>query len=155
MSSLHDFVLETIEGTPLRFADYAGRPVLIAIAALASSSVERWRALSSLQQVFRDRLQVVVIPERAWTGEDGASRLSLVRVRLGLDGPVTRCIETGGPAPHLLARWLAGPASPFPGRIAPFTRFLCDGAGRIVARYPPDIDLESPEVRAAIRVFLP
>jgi glutathione peroxidase len=157
VSGLHDFVLPALEGPPIRFGAWAGAPVLLVAVPDRGAHAERHRALEALWQRFHGRgLRMVGLLSPPRIPVACGSPADLTSVRHGPSFPITAPLELVGPARHSLARWLTGPGSPFPGEPrADFEKFLCDGGGRLVGRYPGALEELAPELLAALEVFLP
>jgi glutathione peroxidase len=157
VSGLHDFTLPALEGPPIRLAAWAGSPVLLALLPDRGPLDEPHLALEAIWQQFRGAgLRMVGLPCLPIQGTERESGPDLSALCHALSFPVAAPLELTGPARHALARWLTGPGSPFPGEVrADFEKFLCDGLGRLVCRYPGALGAQAPELVAAIEMLLP
>ncbi|MDW8480014.1 MAG: hypothetical protein RML12_09790 [Xanthomonadales bacterium] len=153
VSGLRDFVLEGLDGAPIRLA--AGGPTLLALVAASGPLVEQLDGLEGLWRRYRPRrLSVlgIVSPEFAEAPLPPPLELAaLLRGRRELSFPVSLPISATGPTRHPLFRWLCGPDSPFPGAPrAPFEKWLCDAEGRLVGRFAAGLPPEAPELVSAV-----
>jgi glutathione peroxidase len=159
MTTLHDFTLDGLDGQPIRFERFRGGPVLLVNVASQCGLTPQYQALEALwRQNKRRGLSVVGLPCNQFGAQEPGTPLeiqSFCSVNYDISFPMTAKIEVNGPGRHPLYRWLAGEDSPFAGDIRwNFEKFLCDGEGRLVMRFSPQVTPEAPELRAAVEQLL-
>jgi glutathione peroxidase len=103
---------------------------------------------------------VVGVPCNQFGGQEPGSAEEIATfcsATYGTTFPMTEKTDVNGPGAHPLYQRLteepdaAGTAGPVRWN---FEKFLLDGAGRVVARFRPAIEPESPELRTAIEALL-
>jgi glutathione peroxidase len=159
MTTLHDFTLDALDGKPLRFERFRGGPVLLVNVASRCGLTPQYAGLEALWREWRERgLTVVGLPCNQFGAQEPGTPLeiqSFCSVNYDVSFPLTQKIEVNGPGRHPLYRWLAGEDSPFPGDVRwNFEKFLCDGQGRLVTRFAPQVTPDAPELRAAVAQLL-
>ncbi len=159
MTTLHDFSVESLDGKPLRFERFRGGPVLLVNVASRCGLTPQYAGLESLWRAHRDRgLTVVGLPCNQFGAQEPGTSLeisSFCSVNYDVSFPLTVKIEVNGPGRHPLYRWLAGDESPYAGDIRwNFEKFLCDGEGRRVMRFAPQVTPDAAELQAAVAQLL-
>lgn len=159
MTILHDFSLDALDGNLLRFERFRGGPVLLVNVASRCGLTPQYAGLEALWRAHRDHgLTVVGLPCNQFGAQEPGTALeiqSFCSVNYDVSFPLTAKIEVNGPSRHPLYRWLAGDDSPYAGDIRwNFEKFLCDGEGRLVMRFGPQVTPEAPELVAAVQQLL-
>jgi glutathione peroxidase len=149
----HDFTFESIDGGPLRLADYAGRPILLVNTASMCGFTPQYEALQSLWAEYRDRgLVVLGVPSDDFGGQEYDSSAEIKQfceINYGIDFPMTEKVAVKGDDAHPYYRWVG-----MQGRLMVpkwnFHKHLIDGEGRIVDWFASTTAPDSRKVIAAI-----
>src|SRR5262245_28662335 len=144
MTSVYDYEATTLEGRPVRLADYTGKVLLVVNTASKCGFTPQFAGLEALYQRFSARgLAVLGFPcnhfgeqEPGTADEIGA----FCQRNYGVTFPMFEKIDVNGDAAHPLYQWLKKSA---PGVLGSerikwnFTKFLLDRSGQVKARYAP------------------
>lgn len=110
--------------------------------------------LEALSRKYRDRgLRVLGFPCNDFAGEE-PDDLETIKAFCGREYGVTYelfdKVHAKGPQTHRLYRWLTATGD-HPGPVTwNFEKFLVGRDGRLVARFPPKVQPDAPQVIAAI-----
>jgi glutathione peroxidase len=149
----HDFTFESIDGGPLRLADYADRPILLVNTASMCGFTPQYESLQSLWAEYRDRgLVVLGVPSDDFGGQEYDSSAEIKQfceINYGIDFPMTEKVAVKGDDAHPYYRWVGTQ-----GRLMVpkwnFHKHLIDGEGRIVDWFASTTAPDSRKVIAAI-----
>jgi len=149
MATVYDFEAQSIEGRPVRLADYRDRVMLIVNTASACGFTPQFGGLEKLHQAFGDRgLVVLGFPSNQFGGQDPGSDEEIgafCERNYGVSFPMMSKIDVNGADAHPLYRWLAAEAPGLLGSKAikwNFTKFLVGKDGQVIKRYAPQ---DAPE----------
>ena len=142
MSTVHDFSAPTINGELKSLGDYRGQVLLIVNVASQCGFTPQYAGLEALWQKYRERgLVVLGFPCNQFGGQEPGDEATIVNFcssTYGVTFPLFAKVEVNGDSAHPLWQHLKKAA---PGILGSegikwnFTKFLVDGAGRVVARY--------------------
>ncbi|NAZ36675.1 glutathione peroxidase [Rubellimicrobium sp. CFH 75288] len=108
-SILAEFRFGSIDGGEMGFADWAGRPVLLANTASLCGYTWQYAQLQALFDAYGPRgLVVVAIPSNSFNQELGSDRevRDFCQLNYGLDLPITTVTPVRGPDAHPFYAWL-------------------------------------------------
>jgi glutathione peroxidase len=144
MTTLADFSLPLLDGTPQPLAAYAGKVVLVVNTASKCGLTPQYEGLEALWQRYKDAgLVVLGFPcnqfgeQEPGTAEDIAA---FCERNYGVSFPVFDKIEVNGRGEHPLYHWLKSSAPGITGTEAikwNFTKFLIGRDGSVKARFAP------------------
>ena len=147
--SLYDFEARSLDGRPVRLADYRGKVLLIVNTASACGFTPQFAGLEQLWRRYRARgLVVLGFPCNQFGGQDPGSEAEIgafCERNYGVSFPMMAKIEVKGANAHPLYRWLTAEKPGLLGTRAikwNFTKFLVGRDGRVLRRYGPT---EKPE----------
>jgi glutathione peroxidase len=144
MSTAYEYEAKSLDGTPVRLADYAGKVLLVVNTASECGFTPQFEGLEKLFETYRDRgLVVLGFPCNQFGEQEPGSAEEIgafCQKNYGVSFPMFEKIDVNGDAAHPLYRWLKQSARGVLGseRIKwNFTKFLIDRTGQVKARYAP------------------
>lgn len=144
MSSLADFTLPRLDGTPQNLGDYAGQVVLAVNVASKCGLTPQYEGLEALQQRYADRgFTVLGFPCNQFAEQEPGTDAEIAQfcsMTYGVSFPVFTRIEVNGEGAHPLYKWLKASAPGILGSEAikwNFTKFLIGRDGKVVDRFAP------------------
>lgn len=158
-SPIFDFEATSIDGRPVRLADYRGQVLLIVNTASQCGFTPQFAGLEALWQAYRDRgLVVLGFPSNEFGGQDPGSNeqiASFCSLNYGVQFPMMAKVKVNGAEAHPLYKWLTAEAPGLLGTKAikwNFTKFLVGRDGRVIRRYAPTDKPESlkADIEAAL-----
>jgi glutathione peroxidase len=106
-----DFEFESLRGTKLPLAEFAGKPVIIVNTASKCGFTPQYAGLEALWQRHKaDGLVVLGVPCNDFGGQEPGSSddiTAFCQVNYGVDFPMTGKVHVKGADAHPLFRWLA------------------------------------------------
>ena len=149
-STVFDFDAVDIAGTPVHFADFRGKVLLIVNTASACGFTPQFAGLEALSKQYAGKgLQVIGFPSNEFGGQDPGSDAevaSFCQLNYGVDFPMMSKVQVNGSGAHPLWSWLGAEAPGLLGTKAikwNFTKFLVGRDGRVIKRYAPTDKPES------------
>jgi len=144
VSNIYDFEAISIEGQPVRLADYQGRVLLIVNTASACGFTPQFAGLEELHQTYGVKgLVVLGFPCNQFGHQDPGSNTEIgafCQRNYGVSFPMMSKIDVNGGDAHPLYRWLTAEAPGLLGSKAikwNFTKFLVGRDGQVIKRYAP------------------
>jgi glutathione peroxidase len=156
--SVYEFSAKTIDGKDKKLSEYKGHPLLIVNVASQCGLTPQYEGLEKLHEEYAARgLCVLGFPANEFGAQEPGSNDDIKTfcttnygVRFDMFGKVV--VKGAGIAP--LFEFLTK-KSPFTGDIKwNFNKFLVDKNGEVVARFEPQVEPTSAEVRQAIEKAL-
>ena len=151
--SVFDFGVETLDGRPMRLAEFAGKALLIVNTASQCGFTPQYAGLEKLYQTYKDRgLEVLGFPCNQFGAQEPGSAAEIgafCEKNYGVRFPMFAKIDVNGENAHPLYKFLKKEK---PGLLGPlgggaikwnFTKFLVDREGNVVARYASTTKPES------------
>lgn len=184
MSTLYDIELATVAGEPAKLSDYAGKVLLIVNVASKCGFTKQYTALEELYQQYKDRgLVVLGFPANDFAGQEPGSDAEIAQfcsTEYPVTFPIFSKITVNGPEQHPiytaltaampqhdadsaglrtgLDSYLASqglpPSLPLPAVLWNFEKFVVDRDGKVIARYPSDVEPKDERLIAAIEKAL-
>jgi glutathione peroxidase len=144
MTSVYEYEATSLDGKPVRLADYTGKVLLVVNTASECGFTPQFEGLEKLYEQYRDRgLVVLGFPCNQFGEQEPGSAAEIgafCQKNYGVSFPMFEKIDVNGDAAHPLYRWLKENARGVLGseRIKwNFTKFLVDRSGQVKARYAP------------------
>jgi glutathione peroxidase len=139
--NVHDFVVETADGTPKPLRDYAGRVLLIVNVASRCGLTPQYAGLETLQRESGPLgLQVLGFPCNQFGGQEPGTAeeiQSFCSLTYGVTFPVFAKVDVNGPDAAPLFTYLRS-QGPDTGEIRwNFTKFLVGTDGAVLRRFEP------------------
>ena len=152
MSTLYDFVADSLEGVAVPLERYRGRVALVVNVASRCGFTPQYAGLEALHRKYRDcGLSVLGFPCNQFRDQEPGSAAEIrnfcsTHYAVGFD--LFAKLEVNGAHAHPLYRWLKTEAPGILGTGAikwNFTKFLVDRGGRVVRRFAPNTKPEKLE----------
>ncbi len=158
--NLHDIPLTMIDGTERTFGDFEGKTVLVVNVASQCGFTPQYAALENLYRTYADRgLVVLGVPSNQFMGQEPGTEEDIqafCSMNFGVTFPLTTKTDVRGRNQHpLYAELTRFRTGLLPGFVKwNFEKFLVNDAGSVVARFPPTVEPDAPEVVAEIEKAL-
>ena len=153
MADIHDFEVGRLGGGVIRFADFAGKVLLVVNTASRCGFTPQYKGLQQLHQQLGARgLVVVGFPCNQFGAQEPGTAEEIATFcerNFGVDFLLTEKVAVNGPDAHPVFAYLT---EALPGVLGSraikwnFTKFLVDRNGKPVRRYAPTT---TPETLAA------
>ncbi len=152
--NVHDFSAKTIDGRDVKLDEYKGHPLLIVNVASKCGLTPQYEGLEKLNKELGPRgLKVLGFPANEFGAQEPGSNdeiKTFCTSNYGVDFDMFGKVVVKGEGIHPLFEYLTK-KSKFAGDIKwNFNKFLVDKNGEVVARFEPQVEPNSPEVRKAI-----
>ncbi len=141
--NVHDFTVKTADGSEKPLSDYAGKPILIVNTASKCGFTPQYEGLEALHRDYGDRLAILAFPCNQFGGQEPGNADEIANfcsLTYDVSFPVMAKVEVNGEGAEPLYTHLKAEK---PGLLGSkgikwnFTKFLVDGAGKVIARYAP------------------
>jgi glutathione peroxidase len=156
-SSVYDFTLAAINGTPTPLANYKGKVMLIVNVASQCGYTYQYEGLQALYVKYKDRgLVITGFPANNFGEQEPGSDAEIgafCKSKFGVTFPMFSKISVAGKDKAPLYQFLTDKtANPKTGGEIPwnFTKYLVDRNGKVLARFDPPVEPESKELTSAI-----
>jgi glutathione peroxidase len=156
-SSVYDFTLAAIDGTPTPLANYKGKVMLIVNVASQCGYTYQYEGLQALYVKYKDRgLVVTGFPANNFGEQEPGSDAEIgafCKSKFGVTFPMFGKISVAGKDKAPLYQFLTDKtANPKTGGEIPwnFTKYLVDRNGKVLARFDPPVEPGSKELTSAI-----
>src|SRR5580698_2368474 len=160
-SSVHEFTLDALNGTPTSLASYKGKVMLIVNVASQCGYTYQYEGLQALYLKYKDQgLVVAGFPANNFGGQEPGSDAEIgafCKSKFGVTFPMFSKISVAGADKAPLYRFLTDKtANPKTGGEIPwnFTKYLVDRNGKVLARFDAPVEPESKELTSAIEKAL-
>jgi glutathione peroxidase len=158
-SSIYDFTMKSIDGTPTPLASFKGNVVLVVNVASQCGFTPQYKGLESVYEKYKGKGFVILgFPSNDFEQEPGtnAEIKTFCSAKYNVTFPMFSKIPVGGKAQNPLYAYLTKEANPsLKGAIQwNFTKFLVDRSGHVVARFESPVEPDSPEVISSIEKAL-
>jgi glutathione peroxidase len=156
--NVHDFAAKTIDGRDVKLAEYKGHALLIVNVASQCGLTPQYEGLEKLNKEFAARgLRVLGFPANEFGAQEPGTNdeiRAFCTSNYGVDFDMFGKVVVKGEGIHPLFEYLTK-QSKFAGDIKwNFNKFLIDKNGEVVARFEPQVEPTSVEVRNAIEQSL-
>jgi glutathione peroxidase len=160
-SSVHDFTLDAINGTPTSLANYKGKVMLIVNVASQCGYTYQYEGLQALYLKYKDQgLIVAGFPANNFGGQEPGSNAEIgafCKSKFGVTFPMFSKISVAGKDKAPLYQFLTDKtANPKTGGEIPwnFTKYLVDRNGKVLARFDAPVEPGSKELTSAMEAAL-
>jgi glutathione peroxidase len=154
-SSVHEFTLNSIDGSPAPLSAYQGKVVLIVNVASRCGFTPQYAGLESLYEKYKDRGFVILgFPANNFGSQEPGTNEEIKTFcssKYNVTFPMYSKISVKGDDKAPLYQFLTATGGEIQWN---FTKFLVDKNGKVVARFEPKVTPESPDVAAAIEKAL-
>ena len=152
-STAYAFSFSGLDGTSLRLAEHAGKPILVVNTASLCGYTPQFAGLQQLWARYRDRgLLIVGVPSNDFGGQEPGGPVEIDKTahgEYGVSFPLAAKAEVKGPSAHPFYKWAALES---PGEVPRwnFHKYLVGRDGRIAAVFSTQIEPTDTRVIAAI-----
>jgi glutathione peroxidase len=162
LDAIWDLPLKTVQGKPVKLADFKGKEVLVVNVASQCGNTPQYAVLEALQKKYESKgFTVVGFPcnqfgeQEPGTSEEIATFCS---TNYGITFPIVEKVEVNGPNRHEVYKALT-PIADADGKAGDirwnFEKFVISADGTKVTRFSPKTQPDDPKVIAAIETGLP
>ena len=161
MTTLHDFTIHSIDGSPRSLADLRGKAVLVVNVASRCGLTPQYSGLEDLQKKYESQgFTVLGFPCNQFAGQEPGSESEIqtfCSTTYGVTFPLAAKVDVNGDGRDPVYGWLAAEntAPDGPGDIKwNFAKFLVGRDGRVRARYSPTVAPDDSGLVADIEAAL-
>ena len=152
------FSFPGLEGSDIRLADHAGKPILVVNTASLCGYTPQYAGLQQLWARYHERgLMIIGVPSNDFGGQEpgGASDITkTAHGEYGISFPLAAKAQVKGASPHPFYKWAAG-ERPLETPRWNFHKYLVGRDGHIAAVFATDIEPMDARVINAIAKELP
>ena len=163
MTDLLSFPVTTLQGESTTLgALTGGKAALVVNVASRCGLTPQYAALEALHEEYAARgFTVIGVPCNQFAGQEPGTAEEIAEfcsATYGVTFPMTGKVDVNGPDAHPLYRHMTetpddqGKAGDVTWN---FEKFLLDPSGRVAARFRPQMEPDTPEVRSAVEALLP
>jgi glutathione peroxidase len=156
-TDIYDHEVNLLDGGELNLESLRGRPTLIVNTASKCGFTPQYEGLQKLYETYSERgLQMLGTPSGDFADQefDDASEIGeFCQKNYGVSFPLTERVSVRAEPSPLWADIARQPGSGPP--VWNFTKYLVDGDGKLIARWPSKVTPEDPKIVAAIEAALP
>jgi len=160
-SSVYDFTLDALNGTPTPLAGFKGKVVLMVNVASQCGYTPQYEGLQALYMKYKDKgLVIAGFPANNFGEQEPGTNQEIgafCRSKYGVTFPMFAKISVKGDDKAPLYKFLTDKAAnPKTGGEIQwnFTKFLVDRNGKVVERFESDVEPQSAELVSAIEAAL-
>src|SRR5450631_2035925 len=160
-SSVHEFTLNSINGTPTPLASFKGKVMLIVNVASQCGYTYQYEGLQALYLKYKDQgLVIAGFPANNFGEQEPGTDAEIgafCKSKFGVTFPMFSKISVAGADKAPLYKFLTDKtANPKTGGEIPwnFTKYLVDRDGKVLARFDSPVEPMSKELTSAIEAAL-
>ena len=160
-SSVHEFTMDSLNGTPTPLASFKGKVMLLVNVASQCGYTYQYEGLQQLYMKYKDQGQVVAgFPANNFGAQEPGSNAEIgafCKSKFGVTFPIFAKISVAGNDKAPLYRFLTDKTTnPKTGGEIPwnFTKYLVDRDGKVLARFDAPVEPLSKELTSAIEAAL-
>src|ERR1700676_3228922 len=160
-SSVHEFTMDALNGTPTPLAGFKGKVMLVVNVASQCGYTYQYEGLQALYMKYKDQgLVVAGFPANNFGGQEPGTNAEIgafCKSKFGVTFPMFSKISVAGNDKAPLYQFLTDKAAnPKTGGEIQwnFTKFLVDRDGRVIQRFEPDVEPLSKEIETAVEAAL-
>lgn len=161
MPKLHDFEVQTNEGTKRSLGEYRGKVCLVVNVASKCGLTPQYDGLQRLQERYNERgFEVLAFPCNQFAGQEPGSEAEIREFctsHYGVSFPLFAKSDVNGDSRSPLYAWLTAQDTKPDGSGDVkwnFAKFLVDREGETIARFGPQTEPEAVELTRAIETAL-
>jgi glutathione peroxidase len=155
--TIYDFTERTIDGTPKNLADYKGKALLIVNVASKCGLTPQYKGLEELHETYGPKgFAVLGFPANEFGAQEPGTEDQIkdfCTTNYGVKFDMFAKVKVKGPGIDPLFEYLTGKDTnpKFSGDIKwNFNKFLVGKNGEVLARFEPQVEPTSPEVKEAV-----
>jgi glutathione peroxidase len=156
--SAHDFEFTSIDGKPIKLADFAGKPVLVVNTASECGLTPQYSALQALSDKYASQgLVVLGVPCNDFGGQEPGSEAQIkdfCSTNYKVAFPMTSKNAVVGAKAHPFYQWAVKQAGAAAAPKWNFHKYLINGKGELAATFGSRVAPTDAEVTKAIETEL-
>jgi glutathione peroxidase len=160
-SSVHEFTMDAINGTPMPLSNFKGKVMLVVNVASQCGYTYQYEGLQALYMKYKDQgLVVAGFPANNFGGQEPGTNEQIgafCKSKFGVTFPMFSKISVAGKDKAPLYKFLTeGVSNPKTAGEIPwnFTKYLVDKNGKVLARYDSTVEPMSKEITSAVEAAL-
>jgi glutathione peroxidase len=157
-TSIHEFTVNDIDGKPVKLDSYKGKVVLVVNVASRCGNTPQYEGLEKLYKQHKDKGFVVLgFPANNFMGQEPGTETEIKQFcssKYNVTFPMFSKISVKGSNIHPLYQYLTQNSTPNGEVQWNFGKFLIGKDGKILARFDPGVQPNSPEVTSAVEKAL-
>jgi glutathione peroxidase len=160
-SSVHEFTLNSLTGTPTPLSNFKGKVMLLVNVASQCGYTYQYEGLQALYAKYKDQgLVLAGFPANNFGAQEPGSDEQIgafCKSKFGVTFPMFSKISVKGSDTAPLYQFLTDKkANPATGGDIQwnFTKFLVDKNGKVIARFEPAVEPNSKEIESAVTAAL-
>jgi glutathione peroxidase len=154
-TSVHEFMMKTIDGAPAPLSQYKGKVLLIVNVASKCGYTPQYAGLQSLYEKYRDRgLVVLGVPANNFGGQEPGSDADIKTFctrNYNVTFPMLSKVSVKGEDQTPLYKYLTEDTGDVRWN---FTKFLVGKDGTVLSRFESKVTPDSPELTGAVEQAL-
>ena len=158
MTTAYDFAFTAIDGQPLPFAQFRGKPVLVVNVASKCGLTPQYEGLEALYGDYRDKgLVVLGVPANNFAGQEPGSEAEIAEfctTNFGVDFPMTAKNDVIGDDAHPFYKWVKAELGEAGEPKWNFHKILVGKDGAIAGVFGPKTPPQDAEVVQAVEAAL-
>jgi glutathione peroxidase len=158
MTNAHSFSFKSIEGKPLKMADFKGKAVLVVNTASKCGLTPQYKGLEALWKSYKDKgLVVLGVPSNDFGAQEPGTEAEVkefCEVRYGVDFPLTSKEHVIGGSAHPMYQWIAKELGEASVPRWNFHKYLIAKDGSIVGVFGSRVEPDAAELKQAIDTAL-
>ena len=158
LGSAYDFAFEAIDSTPLPFAQFRGKVVLVVNTASFCGFTKQYAALEAIYEKYRSRGFVVLgVPSNDFGDQEPGSNAEIAQFCQGafnVTFPLTEKYDVKGNNAHPFYKWAL---ATFGNAAAPkwnFHKYLVGADGKLLASFATTVEPDAAKITSAIEAAL-
>lgn len=156
--SAHQFEFTSIDGKPLKMAQFAGKPVLVVNTASECGSTPQYAGLQNLWEKYRDEgLVVLGVPSNDFGGQEPGSESEIAQfcsANYNVTFPMTSKNKVVGGEAHPFYRWVVDEAGEGAAPKWNFHKYLIGANGELAGVFGTKVTPESEELTSAVEAAI-
>ena len=157
--SAHDFSFTSIDGQPMKMADFKGKAVLVVNTASQCGLTPQYAGLEKLWQGYRDKgLVVLGVPSNDFGGQEPGSESEIrefCAANYQVSFPMTAKYPVTGGEAHPFYKWAADVAGEGAAPAWNFHKFLIGPDGALAGVFGSKVAPDDAELKKEIEATLP
>ena len=156
--SAYDYTFEAIDSTPLPFANFRGKVVLVVNTASFCGFTKQYAGLEAVYEKYRDRgLVVLGVPSNDFGGQEPGTNAEIAKFCQGafnVTFPLTDKYEVKGANAHPFYKWAVQTLGEAAAPQWNFHKYLVGADGKLMASFATTVEPDAPKIVKAIEAAL-
>ena len=153
--SIHEFKVESIDGSTIDFSAFKGKKILVVNTASKCGFTPQYEELQELYNSKNGQLVIVGFPANNFGGQEPGTNQEIegfCKKNYGVTFPMAAKVSVKGEEIHPLFQWLTSQENPdFKGKINwNFEKFLLDEEGKLIRRFRSTANPMGKKIQDAI-----